>query len=295
MNANPTTALLVERSDRRSLLFVAVALALLVYPVYVPIADWLVAPWLLLSTLFCFSSCIINHNHVHVPMFRHGWLNKLFAIILTLARGHTSYGVIVAHNFNHHHFNGRDGDWISTRLAGKQRGFPRLLRYIVRASLSMARGRRAGTTPQLPVAQARQLRLQRLVLIVFLLLLLGSGGVRAVLFVLLPWGLAIAMLVGVNLLQHDACNPTRPLDLARNFVGRSGNWFFFNNGYHTIHHMQPDLHWSRLPQAHKEKVAGQASPQLQCRSILQFLFMNYVLMGNPQQTVTTPGMSEHAK
>lgn len=34
---------------------------------------------------------------------------------------------------------------------------------------------------------------------------------------------------------------------ARNFVGPVINYLTFNNGYHTIHHMYPTMHWSRLP------------------------------------------------
>ena len=33
---------------------------------------------------------------------------------------------------------------------------------------------------------------------------------------------------------------------ARNFVGPVINYLTFNNGYHTIHHMYPTMHWSRL-------------------------------------------------
>ena len=33
---------------------------------------------------------------------------------------------------------------------------------------------------------------------------------------------------------------------ARNFIGPVINYLTFNNGYHTIHHMYPSMHWSRL-------------------------------------------------
>ncbi len=265
--------------DRRSLLFVALALALLLAPLALPPPAWLLPFWLLASTLLCFSACIINHNHVHLPVFHQAFLNHLFAALLGLARGHTSYGVIVAHNLNHHRHNGGDGDWIHTRLAGEHRGLRRLARYIVRATLSMARGRADPRAPRLSASQHRQLHLQRFLLAVFVAAMFHLAGAAVLLYLFLPWGLAIAMLVGVNLLQHDACDPQSRLDHSRNFLGRVGNWLFFNNGYHAIHHMEPELHWSRLPGAHARRVAGQADPALQVQSILGFLWRHYLAPG----------------
>ena len=279
MNTVATQGLLYEQVDRRSLLFVAITLVLLILPLWLSLPGWLVAPWLLASTLFCFSACIINHNHVHTPVFRSTHLNQLFAIVLSLARGHTSSGVIVAHNLNHHHYNGAEGDWIATRFAGHGRGAGRLLRYIVFATLSMARGRSRPDAPCLPPGEMRQLLLQRVCLVLFILILLAVSGLIVLLFVVLPWLLAVTMLVGVNLLQHDGCDPRSQYNHSRNFLGRLGNWFFFNNGYHTIHHMQPCLHWSRLPAQHRQQVAPHADASLQCPSILHFLAVNYLWPG----------------
>jgi len=269
------------REDWRSLLFTGITLAMLLFPVYVPVNEWLVLPWLFASTLFCFSACIINHNHVHQPIFISETGNRIFSVLLSLARGHTSFGVIVAHNYNHHRYNGNGKDWISTRLAGDGRGPVRLLRYIVLATISMAKGRNGADAPQLVAEKKQQLHIQRGVLLVFIVLVGISGGWSALFFVGLPWFLSILMLVGVNLLQHDYCDPASALNHSRNFLGRAGNWLFFNNGYHTVHHLQPELHWSLLPETHESLIAEQASPMLQCRSIIAFLLKYYVFSGNP--------------
>jgi fatty acid desaturase len=98
---------------------------------------------------------------------------------------------------------------------------------------------------------------------------------KALLFVFLPWVAAMAMLTGVNLLQHDGCRPDEPMHTSRNFIGRLGNWFFLNNGFHTAHHLRPNLHWSRLPGFHRE-ASGRIPPSLKRRSILAYLFTHYL-------------------
>ena len=269
--------------DWRSLLFTGITLALLLFPVYAAINTWMIFPWIVISTLFCFSACIINHNHVHHPVFINETGNRIFSILLSLARGHTSFGVIVAHNYNHHRHNGNEKDWISTRLAGEGNGFVRLLRYIIMATISMAKGRNKPDAPELPAGMEKQLRIQRFFLLAFIVLVGVSGTWKALFFVGLPWLLSVAMLVGVNLLQHDYCDPESELNHSRNFLSFTGNWFFFNNGYHAIHHLQPELHWSRLPESHMSLVAGQAKPVLQCRSIIGFLLTYYVFSTDQTQ------------
>jgi len=214
---------LYYREDRRSLLFVGITLALLLFPVYVAIDEWLIFPWLFVSTLFCFSACIVNHNHVHHPIFINETGNHIFAVLLSLARGHTSFGVIVAHNYNHHRHNGNEKDWISTRLAGDGCGPVRLLRYIIMATISMAKGRGRPDAPKLAIQKKKQLHIQRSFLLFFTILVGVSGGWPALFFIGLSWLLSIFMLVGVNLLQHDYCDPASALNHSRNFLSHTAD------------------------------------------------------------------------
>ena len=61
----------------------------------------------------------------------------------------------------------------------------------------------------------------------------------------------------INFVQHDGCevDPShRGVNFARNFTGSWFNFFTLNNGYHTIHHLKPGLHWSVLPAHHARTV-----------------------------------------
>jgi fatty acid desaturase len=271
-----TVGLLHYRQDRRSLLFLLVTLTLLMTPFFVPPTGLAAVPWISLSTLFCFNACIINHNHIHHPTLRNRWLNEVFGHLLGLAKGHTSIGVLVAHNLNHHRFHGGAQDWIRPSLAGRGPGIVRLVRYVIGASVSMAHGRNAAAAPQLPERQKRQQQRERVSLWLFMGVLLWLDWRCALLFVFLPWGLGMAMLTGVNLLQHDGCEPVDPYRRSRNFTGRLGNWFFLNNGFHTAHHLQPQMHWSRLRRFHEQELAGKIPEQLNRGSILAYLFGHYL-------------------
>jgi len=275
--ANAKGVFLYYREDRRSLLFLLLTLSLLATPFFVMPAAPLLLPWILLTTLFCFSACIINHNHIHHPTLRDGRWNEMFGHLLGLAKGHTSNGVLTAHNLNHHRYHGGAQDWIRPALAGQGPGTVRLMRYVVMASFSMARGRNAADAPPLPENLVRQLRRERISLWLFMALLLWLDWRCALLFVFLPWGLAMLMLTGVNLLQHDGCLPADPYQTSRNFTGRLGNWLFFNNGFHTAHHLRPDLHWSQLRRFHERELEGLIPEHLNERSILSFLFTDYLL------------------
>ena len=272
-----TAGLLCYREDRRSVVFLLLTLAFLIGPFLIPPEGPAVVPWILLSSLFCFNACIINHNHIHHSTLRSSRLNEGFGHLLGLAKGHTSHGVLVAHNLNHHRYHGGEQDWIRPALAGRGPGITRLVRYVIAASISMARGRNAADAPPLPQGLLRQLWRERLSLWLFMGLILWFDWQSALLFVFLPWLLGMLLLTGVNLLQHDGCQPDDPYRNSRNFTGRLGNWFFLNNGFHTAHHLKPRMHWSRLREFHEQHLGQLVPDRLNECSILSFLFRRYLL------------------
>ena len=105
--------------------------------------------------------------------------------------------------------------------------------------------------------------------------LIISEPVSFALYLALPWFLGAFLLVSVNLYQHAGCNPENIYEGSRNFVSPIENWFFFNNGYHTAHHLIPNKHWSELANYHAE-VCKDIPPVLNQKSILIFLIKNAI-------------------
>ena len=262
-------------ADRRALAFTGIAAALLATPFVVALPALLYPVWIATSAISVFIVCVINHNHAHVPLFRQERANRIFGLYLTLLRGHSSSGVVVPHNMNHHVEHGSGDDWINTRLAGGGPGLFRVVRYVVRATLSMARQRVQTGAPGLNPRGRRQVRNERLVLVAFLLTMLWLFPASTFWFLLLPWLLGVFVLVAVNLPQHDGCDASSELSNSRNFTGAFGNWLLFNNGYHIAHHLQPALHWSFLPAAHDD-VVDRLDPDLIHNSLLRYCARRYV-------------------
>lgn len=264
--------LLRDRSDLRSLVFVALSVLLLAAPHLWRPPGFVALAWVAASSLACFIASIVSHNHLHCAVFSQHACNVALNVGLSLARGHTASGIIVPHNYNHHPHALSEEDWIRPGLSGRGLGWVRLFRYVLRASGNMLVQRMRPGAPRLSVAQRKSLVIEKMALAAWILVLMLSDWWVFVLFNLLPWGLGLALLVGVNLLQHDRCDPHRACGESRNFTGAWGNWLFFNNGFHTAHHLEPGRHWSQLPQRHAALRHLLPDAGLEHRSILRYLW-----------------------
>ncbi|HNM81792.1 MAG TPA: fatty acid desaturase [Rhodocyclaceae bacterium] len=268
----PTWRILRHREDRRTVALVTLAFAALTLPHFLSPLALPFGPWIAIAAVLCFIANIANHNHMHHATFHRRIFNQAFNLVLTICRGHTASGIIVPHHLNHHVESGGVRDWIRPQLAGRGIGWVRLVRFTLAASTNMLVERQRPGTPGLGKRAEQSRRREQRVLATFILLALIADWKVFLLFNVLPWALGLAMLVGVNLLQHDACLPGQVLAGSRDFVGRVGNWLFLNNGYHTAHHLSPATHWSRLPELHESIAARIRAHGLEYRSVLAFLW-----------------------
>lgn len=61
-----------------------------------------------------------------------------------------------------------------------------------------------------------------------------------------------------------------------------------NNGYHTIHHYFPYMHWSLLPEAHNDVVKPTIDPVLDQDNMLTYIFKTFVYPGRREWYDGTP-------
>jgi fatty acid desaturase len=92
----------------------------------------------------------------------------------------------------------------------------------------------------------------------------------------LPALLAPTFMLFTNYIQHVHCDPSSPDRHSRNFVSPSANWLTFDNGYHTVHHDRPSVHWSQYASLHAARAAS-LHPSLNRHSVLSFCLETYVL------------------
>ena len=265
------------RADARSVIVVVGTLALLA-------AQWSGAvrhPLVFAASLaLCFTSCVVNHNHQHCPIFVPALGNRVFGVLVALVTGQPARAIVPMHIGNHHAHNNDDRDFVRTTLVRSRWNllnlvvfpFVAIARYARVKSADLERWRTAHPSAY------RQLRLERMVLYPVLVAALVFRPVDTLVFLAVPYLFGQWAIIAINLVQHDGCDPTSRYNHSRNHVGRFLNWCLFNNGYHTAHHLRPGLHWSELPKFHRE-IASRIHPQLGSRSLLLNLARLYVWPG----------------
>ena len=108
------------------------------------------------------------------------------------------------------------------------------------------------------------------------LYLLYTDWIKFIIYWQIPRFIASYCIVTINMLQHDGCeiNYTN-LNTARNFTGKFLNFWTCNNGYHSIHHTKPGLHWSLLPTNHINNIKS-IHPNLCQPNICSYIYKNYI-------------------
>lgn len=193
----------------------------------------------------------------------------MFQLALMFGSGQQSTGIITAHNERHHQEQESERDFVRTSLVGFRSNLLNIIAFPFVSIAAMYRDkpndlpRWKSPRPKL----YRQAVLERRVFYGTLVVLMVINAWGTLVFLILPWLGAQLMLVGINLLQHQDCDPRSELDHSRNVTGRLINWFLLNNGFHTAHHLRPTLHWSLLPEFHRVQVAPKIDPALDHRSL----------------------------
>jgi fatty acid desaturase len=92
---------------------------------------------------------------------------------------------------------------------------------------------------------------ERVCLLLFFVLILWLDWRKIPHFVILPWVFGNYFIVYTNLLFHKGTDPDAKLTCSLNYLNRIEGWIFLNGGYHTMHHINPNVHWSQLPGQHR--------------------------------------------
>jgi fatty acid desaturase len=239
--------------------------------------------WWWSLAIFAWFCATIVHNCVHVPQFKERWQNNLWQLVLTLSYGFPVSTLIPGHNLSHHKHTQGPKDVIRTT---KMRWSYNLLNaaFFIPTVLPAIQTQDGQYLYQQAV-KGRPIIFQVLrevstFVIVNLLLCLWDWK-SYIVIVLLPQLFAKVGIISINLPQHDGC-PTPQEDkynFSRNFTGPILNFFTCNNGYHTIHHWYPGMHWSVLKTEHERQIAPHMHPALDQPDMLWYLFYTYLLPG----------------
>jgi fatty acid desaturase len=69
------------------------------------------------------------------------------------------------------------------------------------------------------------------------------------------------------------------VNTSRNFTGWFTNLIYFNNGFHSVHHLFPTMHWSELPKAHKKLYHSKITSSLEQDNMQLYIWKTYIYPG----------------
>ncbi len=274
-----------NQADYRTISWVAMAVALVVAAFARP--DWAI----FLSPLSCYLAVAcgtIAHNHNHCATFTTKRMNNGFGHLLTLFYGYPTLMWIPTHNLNHHRHLNRPGDaTITWRVSNAHNVWLASTYFLVSAFYQSPL-----IKDYIGTARRGNRRLYGRIVFQYAVWVVSLAGLLVLACVLHQslrtgvwvWGLSLGLpavcslstVMFFNYTQHVHTDAWSEHDHSRNFVGPIFNYLFFNNGYHTAHHENQNLHWSVLPAAHA-RIAHLIRPELNQANLTWYLARQFVL------------------
>lgn len=263
------------KADRRTLAvvalyFISVGVAWFYFP-----SQWyfrlLIVAWLCLLSFMC---AVIVHNTIHHPIFKSKQANKVFQFVLSLTYGHPVSAFVSGHNLSHHHHTQHSRDLIrTTRMKFKWNFLNQLLLFFQNAPYIMREEAQfIKKIKEVRPKWYRQYNIEKAGVFVFRLGLLILNWKLGLLLIFIPHIYAAWGIVGTNFWQHYGCDRDHPYNHSRNFTNKILNFVAFNNGYHTLHHNEPHLHWSLLPEYHEKEIVPHLHPNLNRKYLTVYLW-----------------------
>ena len=262
-------------ADRRTVAYLIFAVALCALQWNLPRLYW---PLYVLGLFMGITVAVISHNHNHLGMWKNRKANLFTSYVIAMFYGVPAVSWVPTHNQVHHKLNFAEGD--SSRGPKFFKG-NHLLSLLVYPSLTGA--------AQMPEIKAYMRELRRrdpkawrmaasefVVLFGVMALLFVLDWKKTLVFVLIPQQLSLFTIQVFNYVQHIETHTGSQWNHSRNFVSPVLNALLFNNGYHTVHHQKPGVHWSQTPALHAE-VAHHIHPELLVRSWWGFMFRMFIL------------------
>ncbi len=268
------------KADRRTLAVVMLYFIAAVVPwiFWGQLNTFQIVSLVIVNCLLSFMCAVIIHNTIHVPIFKKKSLNKSFQIVLAFTYGHSTSAYVPGHNFSHHKYTQSPKDAIRTSKARFKLNILNQLLFffimsgdILKGEISFAKKMRKDRPEWF-----RQYLFEMILVMGLKIALLFVNWKCAVLFILIPHQYAAWGIVGTNYFQHDGCDENHPYNHSRNFTGSFLNCMLFNNGYHGAHHVKANLHWSLLPEFHREKIRPFIHPNLDKESLLSYLIETHI-------------------
>jgi fatty acid desaturase len=234
-------------------------------------------PLLYVATLFmAITSAVISHNHNHISMWKWRPLNLLTSYVIAIYYGHPAIAWVPTHNQVHHKLNNKPGDTSRSPKFFKGNHLLSLLVYPTLTGIAQQAEIRAffGELYRKNRKAWWMAVSEYVVFFGFMLAMFLLDWRKAILYFLIPQQFSLFVIQVFNYVQHVEADAYSDWNHSRNFVSPVLNALLFNNGYHTVHHLKPGVHWSQTPALHAQHL-DKIHPSLLQKSWWGYMFRTF--------------------
>ena len=230
---------------------------------------WLVLLWMFLGLGPKACICSWNHHHQHLSVFEKSLPNYILDIIYALHTGITTNSWVLHHVLGHH-LNYLDQDKDESAWKRKDGKIMGELEYTLTiAATGYPRAYKVGKSHPKYQSTFLVMLFFTLALLAFLLY---YNWVNALLIFLIPMIIGYVITCWHTYYHHAGLDTDDHHEASYNIVHKWYNILTGNLGYHTAHHMKMGLHWSKLPEYHKE-IADKIPKELYREPCIPFCWM----------------------
>jgi len=255
MNNSKAEKLYIYKSDVFPLVLVSIMFAIQLYAFINLTGLWELMVFSLLSMPFLTFSVAYSHHHAHISMSNSKWLNGYVNRILSLQVWINHYAWKLHHNHGHHlnYMNQYplqddvsidESNW--TRTDGSKMN--RFEYTIHLAKTTLKRVKENGQKHEKVYKKYMTYRLQNYT--IYFVLFLYSPLALIFVFIIPPLVMSLYTF-WLTYPHHSGLRSSDPYKASRSIISPLYNFWFTNLGYHTAHHIRPNLHWSLLPNYHE--------------------------------------------
>lgn len=284
------------KSDIKTLAYIVLISMLMVilFFYHSELPNYTLAILYIIELLFSISVGVIVHNHRHVTIWKSRLANNITDCWLSVLYGFPVFGWIPTHLQNHHTYTNKEPDYTKTYAYSEKNNLWTILYYPMYSSNVQIKAIKQYIS-EVRKKDRRKFHehiIQAITLIFVTLIFVLIDWKAAFLFVIIPQQIALNSVLFFNYLQHIHADEESEYNHSRNVEGFL-NVFLFNNGLHTAHHIKPYLHWSKVPEFHKE-IRDKIDPQLIEKSMIWLIIRQYLISPFYKKWATKP-MRVHAR
>jgi fatty acid desaturase len=210
---------------------------------------YLLIGWFAIGIFPKANICAWNHHHQHYKTFKKSFYNWVLEMVYSFHTGITSNMWVLHHNFGHH-LNYLDQEKDESRWKDKKGNKFSAIRYTLNVTVtSYWRAFRVGKK-HLPIR--RTFIIMLILVCCFLATLIYFRPLQALFIFILPMITSLLLTSYATYSHHSDLDVEDHLHASRNIESKWYNKLTGNLGYHTAHHMRFGVHWSKLPELHKQ-------------------------------------------